>query len=939
MINKILIIFKKLFARLLRKEDGSSSPRHPLSRRCVRKDAWLVAVAELARNPGLTACFTFTNGKNFIIPRFLSGDSEKITGRVNGVATDFWRRGVVNIMLIPVRSYDGLSTILEGVVTTWKDRAGGRFGFIRSLVDQQDYYFNEHTIKDYNLVLDLQKKRVRQHVQFRVVRRGYNGKPSQVEVLQMIENGEGAEIPLYRKGFDAKTNGRVEEAIECYSKIIENPQDANYFSAIKELAECINRQDKPNDAFNLLESHRAEFPKEEMITLDRMEYLYLQKAGRREDAIEILDRILSAPDLPENQRTHFSDCKRRLLSKDQSEKTSSVPGLDSVLKKIEDGISEYSIRAVGKLLGRLVAEERLSDEVVTNAMNIVNKDAKDFLSSVNYEGRFAMLRSMQGRINKCKEGILDGSIIGAAIVALLEKVYGVAQKELSVIEPAFTLSHESVASYVVGPDGMVFLKLVLRLNEESMPSVEEVVASLEGLDDTSVPVCDRLVGGGACDFEILFKPEKNMMTRGVVSLNVVLDFSINGVSGKKDSSTVLVLPVSFERPELPILDNPYQKYAGGGREATPTGKFFVGRGEALAQMVNVFAKERGGVCYLVHGQRRTGKNTLFENLFRELKKSEHGGKYVCSKTSMKGIGCDPQNSFFESLRDRVCDEKDGLGIDVVALQQEINILFSPDNLIGKIAYLGRKVSQAGKVWVVVIDEFTDLNKTEEKRSQIAPFAAMLRTLLDDQVFHLFLVGMDSILQLRYELFANDGEGMRDCPLTYLKLKDLEDLLRGPLEDMVGRDCFRPETTVFVELMNWTAGVPQLAQYMCAGLVDLLNDEGRRQVMDGDIDRVGMRLVQEHSVPEKGYSTFLEMGIPGFDDMELRILYAKIAAHTEGNGFCSLGEVPMDDIVRTLLVDRKAIVVEANRVRLSSRLFAEWLRRAGTANGLVNKEEG
>ena len=139
-------------------------------------------------------------------------------------------------------------------------------------------------------------------------------------------------------------------------------------------------------------------------------------------------------------------------------------------------------------------------------------------------------------------------------------------------------------------------------------------------------------------------------------------------------------------------------------------------------------------------------------------------------------------------------------------------------------------------------------------------------------------------------------------------------------------------TVFRELMEWSGGVPQLSQDICGELVAMLNNAGRRLVIDGDINNVCYTMLKERKV-QSSFSTFLEMGLPDFPDEvgprnPWRPVYEAIATTSEGGGTCPMASLPDDIGFRgklELLIERRAVVEVNGAVKLRSRLFAEWLR--------------
>ena len=949
------------FLKKLYKGGKNCSCKNAAGNICVDVENWMSVVETLRRNADLTVRVRFTNGKLFTIPEFVSGDESKIIGRVNGVPKEFWRKGVMEIEAVPKTIHSFPASFQEGRVTAWKPGRRPCFGFVR-VSSGKDFYFNENTILDSRLAEDLDNGRVGQLVRFRLIREGTDGRPSQVEIVELLERGAKTILKCaiessdcYAQGWRAKNNNQVDEAIRCFRKVIGNKNDVNYFSAIKELAECLNKQEGPNVAFKFLEEHRVEFAVDEQVSIDRMEVLYLLRAKRYEDALLWVRRILDVADLPTNQRNHFESVRLKLEARKGDELSEDGTGiqdkrerrLNSLVGKLADGLTNQMAVLMGKFLGGVLVEARASDDVILNAFNVIAKDVHEFVGTVNYEKRKTVLGSMERRIEVCKKASAGDASGMSMILSLLNAVRDSAASSLAGLTPKFTLAHGRAASYALNEANMVQLNLELSIEDESMPTVKDVMVSVEGQEDSAMLICEEMRGGQKISFEMTTMPSAVGLQSKRETLAVLIDYSVVGVAGESHGACKMTLPVAYEHKALPRIENGYRRYATGSN--TPTGKYCVGREDRIQEMYREFTSRRGGKCFLVHGQRRTGKNTTRNNLRDRLQRAPGELRYCVALSSMRGCQSSPQAALYDDLAKSAAET---LGISRLDLVNEVNAIISdPQNWTGKIKYLGQKLAKKKFVWIVAIDEFTDLFKTESLRQQVPYLTGMLRTLLDEEVLHVFLVGMDSILQLQ-DYFANDAEIMEDCSLTYLNRGDTELLLRLPMEEMAGKGCFTSNTTVFDELYDWSGGVPQLAQKLCSGVVEMLNNEGRRRILDGDVERVARGIcdprglcdpegrIMERGLCQKDFTTFFEMGIPDFDEKKmLPPFYRKIAELTKDSEYCLKTDIERDEGLFQLLVRRQAIVCEADSVRLKSRLFAEWIRKGGLTCSVLERSNG
>ena len=929
-------IFRKIF--------GGSATQKERATNVVSVEEWTAIQGDLLSNPNVTVQFRFTNGKSFTLPEFVSGDETKITGRVNGILKPFWRKGVTSVELVSRNTTSFAPMCLDGVVKTWKSDRG--FGFIQSDDGKQDFYFNVNTIRDRKLKEDLDKGLVKQRVRFRIIGQSMEGRSAAVEVVGLLERGKDQQVlqplsrsPEYSMGWNAKMEGELDKALSYFQSVINRRDDVNYHSAIKEYAECLNQKGGAVEAYDFLEAHRHDFSDADQISLDRMQVLYLQKARRIKEEIELLEKILKRTDLPENQRRHYGKLavtlKKRSVDDGSLQEDAIAPNdaaarknLDSMKSMIVNDLSVLSLAKIGKFIGKKACAERWNDKLLVDTFALLN-DAREFIGTVNYEKRLSWCRRIEGRVEDCINAHEKSDEYEEYVEPLLVVLKDAIRADMVVDGPEFTLVHSTgSASYAVDENGYICLRLSLKLKDVSMPSASEIMATVVGQDDASISVCDLLTGEARCNFELAYKPNQSAMELSRDVIQIQLNFSVEGVDGATQSSWLSKpMAIAIERAELPPLENKYKEYAEGKR---PSGIYFVGgeRAEKIENMKIKFESAQGGVCYMLHGQRRTGKTTLRDNLFAKI----DDRKVACSweKISMRGVGGDPRVAFYEQLRDDVAMK---LGVDSLYLERECNELYSKDSYTNRIRHFSNKLHEKGySSWVVAVDEFTDVFRSNENKDDAVSLTGIFRNMLDSQVFHLMIIGMDSLVEFQ-KGFQNNAVVWGDCALSYLYPKDLEELLRIPLERQLGNKCFADNTTVFSELSDWSGGVPQLAQMICAGLVDKLNSEDRRRVVDGDVDDVCSAMVKDYntSMLTTLFNTFTEIGLPGVDDRDWLDIYIEIARNTTDGGTCkkeALDCWKLEEPRVQFLIERGALQVYngGNDIRLRARFMAEWIRQ-------------
>ena len=939
MISALLRTFKRM-ASLFRGDSGGRLPQERMSPDVlpqepgrsfvVSLDRWREVIGQLEHNRDLTFRVRFTNGRRFTVPEFVNGFDSYIVGRVNGVERKFFRNGVWTIEAVP-RSLESFPrSFLEGVVSAWKsDR---KFGFVRG-DNGIDYYFNDALVKDFRLFASLSRNGHGQRVLFRVRSLGIPGKPPQIEIHEFLREAPCVEVrsPHYARGWVAKNKGQVEEAIGCFREVLRNPADVNYRNAIKDLAECINRLGRPEEAFDTLESYRLAFAPEEQISLDRMEVLYLQKAGHYQAECELLRRILRNPGIPENQRLHFENILQKIegtLIEDGEGGPSAGTGSDDPLDlarkrdklilQMRGALNDRMLNKIQVFFGELGLDAEVRPLVLQGLAS-----AREFAHADGFEARrsaFEVNRRILDELHlkdSCSE--LDEVVI-PILHAVQEEVRSLFRANRV---PCLVLSHEHGATYAVDDAGQVCLRLSLRQTDKKSPTLKNVTATLGDDRDSSVLVCEELVGGApACVFELAYP----YAGTGSEEVAVRIDYQVDDDEGVRQEHWEQNLAVVADAVGLVPMENPYADYAEGN--SRPDGDYFVGRTSLVDGMLASVENDKGGVAFLIRGQRRTGKSTLRDALFARL----DARRFHCTNVSMRGLGEDanPAECFLGAVLQSLSQDWGMSLADAVDLVHLMDEVCSRDDVATRLKYLAQRIAESGKTWVVAVDEFTDLYRLAEDKPKILALTGIFRQLLDQKVMHLLLIGMDSLLEFQ-DVFRNDAVVMNDCPVSYLEEEDVRDLLEIPMMKLVGEDCFSRADRIFSDLYEWSGGIPQLAQLLCAGMVDLLKEESRRLFFDGDLAKAARNLLEGNSLRgsngRKYFDTFLDLCGSKVDSERSWKMYARIAASDGGvclfDEFQSLDEG--DQNVLTFLLDHGLVVRTEAGVRLRARLFSEWMR--------------
>ena len=334
-----------------------------------------------------------------------------------------------------------------------------------------------------------------------------------------------------------------------------------------------------------------------------------------------------------------------------------------------------------------------------------------------------------------------------------------------------------------------------------------------------------------------------------------------------DCQTIL----SFKEPgaQWDPIANPYRYWAGGrccvGEHSEGC---FVGRDEVLGEMLSVFGETSGGQCFVLYGQRRVGKTTLYEQLkwrlgddrFVYVQIPAHAafecGENYCSKFRTRLLS---DLSIKKELPDFPIDEEADVDVSIRNLVEQLR--------------------SRGKVLVVGIDEFTSIYEDfiDQKkggpdeqivRSRITKFLQLLKLSLDAGLYHLLLLGRPSMERFKAE-FGVELAAM-DNMRPFWGLDDMA--VRKLVYEKFyyhGRSLFK-RVEVYDRFCDLVGGSPYLIHKFCSFLVDYLNrnhypmvDEAQLDVVCRNLCRVGMRQL---SIAE--FKQWYEFKLEGVEDVDM-----------------------------------------------------------------------
>lgn len=525
-----------------------------------------------------------------------------------------------------------------------------------------------------------------------------------------------------------------------------------------------------------------------------------------------------------------------------------------------DRLSDIWIDGIRAAIGGLSKSNPLEDRSAADKFEDMLTTATDFVKNIDYPTRKKRFEEFAKAYEYFVRDHIDndrGLTLYTADVyyPVLEKIYQEMDEWLNGVKNgqlSFELEHEVGSDYLLREDGAsVRLAFKLKSLNRTAPTVTSIrlcvsaKSSAEEEDSIGEEIfadACSLKGGDAIKIGGSFMVPQSVLSDPdrACDLLVDMEYSLEGSSRARQQSFQSIMTVVERKDDWKTIPNPYRLWAGGKScSGDKSEGYFVGRQDMLDEIESTFGMTGGGQCYVLYGQRRIGKTSLYDNLKTKLGSERYVYIQIPAQTKFD-FGKDYRAAFAKAIA-----EDDG----VKAVTGEAERGKIPDPSIdsaGAVETLCRTLHSAGKIPVVGIDEFTviyedylDLAKGKgdesAERNKIDHFIAMLKQNLDAGLYHLLLIGRPSMEQFKddfgIELAAMDN--MR--PFKRLDDKAVRKLVYDKLVSGAGRSMFRGKAyDLFDEL---TGGSPYLIHKFCACLVDYLNKNRYPVVGEAQIEAV------------------------------------------------------------------------------------------------------
>lgn len=386
------------------------------------------------------------------------------------------------------------------------------------------------------------------------------------------------------------------------------------------------------------------------------------------------------------------------------------------------------------------------------------------------------------------------------------------------------------------------------------------------------------------------------------------------------------------------LENPYDI----SRPAE--GKMLFGRDDLVDELVaNIL--EHPGKQYILYGQKRSGKSSVWQAVRKKLNAS---GRAVCVSFSLSGLGADfSEQSFCQTILKKLHETLENLEFDgdiEVPSYTPVEILPNDNPFFILRRDLIKFKREAAKLpnWenrqlVLMIDEFTLCYSLIEEGKLAPEFLQQWKAFSQegDTALSAVLIGQDVVPAFKAKDYARNAFGViEDQRLTYLDTLSAAALITQPTADPLRNGASRFLGNSAQRLLRLTSRNPYFIQFACMKLVNWMNAHKLSVITEADIDDLTHDLLQGNN----------RVGLQNFDSL-LRESEKDDGPYKEADELCVLRRIATlcgpDDYCRRediagCGIENWADIVQyltnrdvletgvADTVRIQVGLFQQWL---------------
>ncbi|MCB9609780.1 MAG: hypothetical protein H6716_24520 [Polyangiaceae bacterium] len=444
-------------------------------------------------------------------------------------------------------------------------------------------------------------------------------------------------------------------------------------------------------------------------------------------------------------------------------------------------------------------------------------------------------------------------------------------------------------------------------------------------------IAEPLRGGDRREVRVRVRPSAQQIRDGAFTLRVRVEHRSRAGSRVEAGDYSLPVRLALSEAFEPVR-NPYEEHSGGGE--VRQGNMFFGRVGLLDRIERQMTTGPIGQCFVLYGQKRSGKSSVLVQLEHRIKAPALAVKLTLGAVDTSNAQANFVTLCLDRVEERIADDL-GIGLrdwpDRASIAQDSVGSFRRGMRAARAA-----LTTAGWVdprVILLIDEFTYLYEYIEEGIVPPTFMRHWKGLLETQTFSAVLVGQDSMPKFK-ERYANEFARTHDERLSYLSLDEAKALATEPIA-LHGQSRYRGKA--LDKLMQLTAGNPFFLQIICDRLVRHINHPDVRSpfITEWDVDAVVQSLVGADGLGEERFDSLITVAGESVAEATRDQYLAVLWSIARASNLAALSELPSvanrDDLLKDM-ADREVIERDsAGRFSIRVGLFAEWLRFRAAAS--------
>lgn len=601
---------------------------------------------------------------------------------------------------------------------------------------------------------------------------------------------------------------------------------------------------------------------------------------------------------------------------------------------IQDHGSQFSASWLRELRARILAEASSSPAGLTELRRSI-ADALQAVAAQWVENDFERhhrAHQESRQLLSAASAALDSSAEKEYFGALLAQLHQAVEAENSdylrsaVSSPDF-VKLAADEHFYVGADQTFLLTVPIGLpaGDAQVESVQLVVGNssdLRAIGQTGF--IDQLRPGETR--EVVQRLKVSDLALGVGQASIPLSLRYRCASGRIDETPVRYMIAVLEpaRKFVPV-GNPYSRYSGG----TPVEEesMFFGRRELLARIHGEIATGPLGQCFVLYGQKRSGKSSVLRQLQHHLRPPN-----LPVYLSLGSIDTsEAERSFvqacIDALYQRLVFDFDLIDVLDEHWPNQRQVATSPIASFRRSVLASSRILETRLNWrevrpIFLIDEFTYVYEYIREGLLNAAFMRQWKSLLESRTFDAVLVGQDTMPRFK-DAYPNEFGVTHDERISYLSGAEARELAERPIM-LQGESRYKG--SALDRLIRLTAGSAFYLQIFCDRLVQHLNRHRLVFITESVVkDVLGQLVTGRAALPRDKFDPLITAASESVA-LAPRSRYMSLLTRLALEPAAS-GEVQEEEplLVRDL-IEREVIERDSGGLlRIRVGLFAEWLK--------------